>query len=660
MYGEVREAKRLQVDNTSIADLKAELFRKKGEAVKNRQKGNYRPEKQKEKKNNIWSKGNSGLMARIQKDIETKKEEERNNERVKSQLERKSRLYDSLKKGKGKSQVADNFLVQFGGASDSDDDHGGRGDYPANGAGEEWVEYTDALGRTRTCMKKDLPELKRQDKDLKRDEDKDRNDVETGEGLRKEEPDLLSEDNRLDIMREKWEQTEMENLTKANLHYNDVRFDEARMHGAGFYNFSNEEEKRNLEQATLKKLHEETDEMRKQKEKKAKKKDDAMAIRVKKAKAKQRARRGLPAEESESSSEDETGKNGNAESDDEEGGVEDISKSVMEGLKMFRRNNEAEERRKNEARRVATGDDRDWNKDKEEVSDLAGKEWRVMDQREWVTKQREERKKEFAPPSAYSEARWLLKQKEEEALKSRKRKAAQPQTPNIKDVPPPSSMPPPANFFIDTNPSSWGVGGAFQHPPPQMQFSVPPPSVGVVPPNHHHPPPAGVVPAHLLPPPVPHEPVIGPSANPMAYLDSNPELPPLPPTREAPPSNQFLAETLIVNEVGAANQYSKYMKMEIQKRTRDQDSHPQTSGGMNREMLDRIKAFQEESDDSDEEDEDNNEAEVKNRGKEPEVAPPCDMDYFVNTQNKANVRQGFRSHEDMADAFSAGLKAAKK
>ena len=35
----------VQVDSTSLADLKAELYRKKGEAERNKQKGNYRPEK---------------------------------------------------------------------------------------------------------------------------------------------------------------------------------------------------------------------------------------------------------------------------------------------------------------------------------------------------------------------------------------------------------------------------------------------------------------------------------------------------------------------------------------------------------------------------------------------------------------------------------------
>ena len=46
------------------------------------------------------------------------------------------------------------------------------------------------------------------------------------------------------------------------------------------------------------------------------------------------------------------------------------------------------------------------------------------------------------------------------------------------------------------------------------------------------------------------------------------------------------------------------------------------------------------------------------RGAGAEVAPPCDMNYFSSaaTQNP----RGFRSHHDMAEAFSAGLQASKK
>ena len=67
------------------------------------------------------------------------------------------------------------------------------------------MEYADALGRTRSCVKKDLPSLKEQeDKEIVREDDEEQ---EIGQGLRKE--DMLSEDMRMDILRQKWEQQEM-------------------------------------------------------------------------------------------------------------------------------------------------------------------------------------------------------------------------------------------------------------------------------------------------------------------------------------------------------------------------------------------------------------------------------------------------------------------
>ena len=121
---ESKDTKRLQADSTSLADLKAELHRKKGEAQTNKVKGNFRPEKANdgEKKNNIWSKKNTGLIMRMQRDLEKRKEEERSYERAKYMLEKKTRLYESMKKGKGNSSIADNFLVNFNGGIEDDED----------------------------------------------------------------------------------------------------------------------------------------------------------------------------------------------------------------------------------------------------------------------------------------------------------------------------------------------------------------------------------------------------------------------------------------------------------------------------------------------------------------------------------------------------------
>jgi len=626
LYGETTEAKRLQVDATSLADLKAELFRKKGEAVKNKLQGNYRPEKAQnkaDKKTNIWSKENTGIIARNMRDMEKRKEEERSMERVRYMLQKKEGLYNSLKKGKGNSVIAENFLVNFGGRDDSDEDDVGR-DYPATSDGEQWVEYVDALGRTRSCMKKDLPSLKRQDKEMVRE---DTEEQETGQGLRKEEPDMLSADVRMDDLRQKWEQQEMENLEKSNLHYSDVRFDEARAHGAGFYNFSREEEKRSKEQETLKKFHEESEETRKQKEKKADKKKKEMADRIKKIKAKKRQKLGLPPL-SDDESDNETK---NAEdSDSEDDPNEDISKSVMEGLKMFRRDNEEMERQRNSAMRVASSTSRDWDKAKEVQEDDLGrsKEWKVMTQDQWVGKKRTERKSEFAPPSAYGEARFIIKNREEKMAQAQAEKR------KMSTQPSPSQPPVKKPVQSQSQPQNWG------YPPPNMQFPFPPPGPGPYPPFYASPPP---------PPPGVRPPNPPPNLDPMAVLDASssnsasftedltPDPSLLKPSIQPPPSQ--------------GPSYSKCVRMELHKRMKDQDflPPPSNTGGLNSKILE---AFNES--DSDEEEEDTK------RGTGAEVAPPCDMDYYSYTGGAKTDRSGYRSHHDMADAFNAGLKANKK
>ena len=60
---------------------------------------------------------------------------------------------------------------------------------------------------------------------------------------------------RRDLLRQKWEQEEEENLRKTKLHYRDVLYDEARTHGAAFYNFSRDESKRTEELDNLDAMH---------------------------------------------------------------------------------------------------------------------------------------------------------------------------------------------------------------------------------------------------------------------------------------------------------------------------------------------------------------------------------------------------------------------
>merc|ERR1712025_1397688 len=458
----------------------------------------------------------------------------------------------------------------------------------------------------RKCMKKDLKDLQKKDKDIVRNEDEE---LETGEGLRKEEPDQLSAEMRMDMLRQKWEQQELENLTKSNLHYADVRFDEARAHGAGFYNFSHDEDQRLQEQKTLKKLHEETDAMRILKDRKAEKRKKDMAARIKMIKAKKREKAGLPPEsDSDSDNEDDSG-NTAKHDDDNENEAEDITKSVMEGLKMFRRNNEEQERQRNQAMREASSGARAWDRDKEFKEEDLGrsKEWKVMSQDQWNTAKREERNPNFAPPSAYSEARFLLKNKEQAMNKTNAKKQKQsPVKTKFPTAIPQRSMGPP--------------------PPPGMMMPPPFPPPGLIGPSQVSvgpPPPQGM----MGPSP---QGLIGPPSDPMAYLDANPdpELYQPPPPEPKPP----------------AASYSKAIRLELHKRMQNQDTLP--SSGLNSRVLE---AFNDSDDDDDDDEEDSS-----HRGNGVEIAPPCDMNYF-NAGSSQKKQQGSRSHYDMADAFAAGL-----
>lgn len=651
LLGEKGEAKRLQVDSASLADLKAELFRKKGEAHKNKQKGNYRPEKTGEKKMNIWSKENTGILARMHKDMEEKLVEDKSNERVKTVLERKARLYDSLKKGKGRSEVSQGMLVDFGkrrrSDSDSDSDDGKR-DYPANDEDEEWVEYTDMLGRTRTCMKKDLSKLKEQDKDLKCDDDKEQKNQEKEEKKRnQEELDMLSEDMRRELLRQKWEKEEMENLKKDNLHYGDVVFDEARTLGAGYYAFSRDEEKRQQEQDTLKKLHEETDDARKIREKKAEKRKKDMAERIKKIKRKRREKLGLPPEESEDEEEAEKTM------EDEEDDQNDISKSVLAGLKMFRRDNEDEERRKNELQRRANT--RDWDVGKEEVEEWKV-EKKVMDQKEWVDKQRKMRNKDFAPPTAtaYAEARYFIMNNEAKNLDANKQKKFPKKLPQLPDKPvTKDDISHYKSSYFNYTGQSAGQNTTFA--PPNVGF--PPPNLAVPPPAISIPPPTGSIPQHP-PPPLPARKSKF-DLDPMANLDVNPEPQmmgpdPKPPNQwMGPEPNLSQPPVKPISQPSAKPMYSQQIRIELHKRMKNQEFVTAPTSGLNRNIINELEAFQES--DSDEDDE------CGDRGKGNEVAPPCDMEYYTSSSTwNPDRNKGARSHFDMAEAFSAGVKAQNK
>ena len=77
------------------------------------------------------------------------REEERSKERVRiTRVKQKARLYDYIRNSKVAVQILTNFEDRY----DSNEDDNDARDYTATTKCDQWVEFVDALGRTRSCM----------------------------------------------------------------------------------------------------------------------------------------------------------------------------------------------------------------------------------------------------------------------------------------------------------------------------------------------------------------------------------------------------------------------------------------------------------------------------------------------------------------------------
>ncbi|KAF5922536.1 hypothetical protein HPG69_008296 [Diceros bicornis minor] len=104
------------------------------------------------------------------------------------------------------------------------------------------VDYVDSLGRSRRCMKKDLPDLLEMDKNLQG-----RLFVSPAN-----ENTLLSEDMRKELQRQQWEEEEREALKRpvGPVHYEDIRENESWQLGVGYFAFARDKELRNKQMKT--------------------------------------------------------------------------------------------------------------------------------------------------------------------------------------------------------------------------------------------------------------------------------------------------------------------------------------------------------------------------------------------------------------------------
>ncbi|KAI5645785.1 hypothetical protein NE865_02055 [Phthorimaea operculella] len=399
--------KKILFNKSTLLSLKAELL-KKQEEVKgkkhlpqhNLQSFKPPPAKPSEKvpKGGIHTKKTfkDSLQAVDTEEIEAYK-------KTKAALEKKAELYEHLSNPVGDSELSSRYLVDFGSKKQQaiEDPPPDKIDAPDDTSCDvdddddsDWTEYTDCLGRTRKCLKSDLALFKEKDQQLMKGITKESNPVplehprEIEEKKHVEKPLLVQKTNDyLQSLREKWEQKERELLAKdKDIHYQDLLFDEARMHGVGYFAFSTDEKVRREQMEELLARREETLRAQAAAEAARRQQEDLLAARLRAARARQRLRAGLPP-------------------DDPEENQKDFNACLLEFLNKQKA--EAEARAKEEEKKIKEQIEkerqklreayvRDWDRGKEGVEERV-KKFQEMTQEEYVEQQRAKRIGEFAP-----------------------------------------------------------------------------------------------------------------------------------------------------------------------------------------------------------------------------------------------------------------------
>lgn len=225
---------------------------------------------------------NKGVHDRSKRDVEQSSEDVKTLERAAKILAQKAELYNKLASGgavlddtresqvlvdfEQKSTAKNTFKSKPATASvvakiafDEVEVH------PAKSSEEEWVEYTDSLGRQRVCLRKDLPALREMDESV-------------GATI----PTIptpafpLDPQGKAPVAAVKKDTDPM--------HYQDVSKDEIRVMGAGYYAFSSDEGARAEQLNALNKLRTQTVEQRQRAEKLKQRRDTAKEDRLRKIK----------------------------------------------------------------------------------------------------------------------------------------------------------------------------------------------------------------------------------------------------------------------------------------------------------------------------------------------------------------------------------------
>ncbi|XP_016992609.2 coiled-coil domain-containing protein 174 [Drosophila takahashii] len=449
--------KAISVNLSSLLSLKAELLRKQHEVrvAKATQSSatDFRPTKSSGDKEESKDRGYKKVSGSSSDGVKVyEAEDQAQLDKSRRVLEAKSKFYDRMTRNGGALNSDDNCLVMFNRkkqekadeeqpqskyesrqrlSSSSSSSSGGDSSDDEHHQDDDEVEYIDCLGRTRKCLRKELKEAQRRDRQLaesmperidqtkanwmidtkgSRDQENshhtdNEDDGDSYIGPRPSESvfsEALSTMTKHDEQRLNWERKEVENVEKTDVHYQDVFFDEARTHGAGYYAFSTDEEERRKQQAELEQARKATTAEQTRRNEMRAKRDRLVADRVLAAKNRIRARNGLPPISKEEYEQEEQRKKDESAAETAEREREEQERKEAIEKKKAKEEAELEELRKEHVR--------DWDKDKPGVSkrrdsddDETPEEWRYkserqpMSQEEWNEKQRAKRHTEFAP-----------------------------------------------------------------------------------------------------------------------------------------------------------------------------------------------------------------------------------------------------------------------
>ncbi|KAK9302392.1 hypothetical protein QLX08_005638 [Tetragonisca angustula] len=381
----MNNTKKINVNFSSLVGLKAELLKKQHEVNEARLKSEInhttpKLQRKKPKKIEEESKKENSKIPEYIEDVNMHK-------KSKLMLEAKARLYERLKKSR---TINENFLVDFTNKSDeSEEEPLPKDETDAVLENEDdWVEYEDCFGRTRKCLREDLPLMQEKDQLIKQQiinkkgiDPKTNDAVDQNYVEEEKEPEI-------EIMRRKWEEQTQKLADKVNIHYQDILFDEARTHGVGYYAFSQDEEERVKQQENLFNLRKETERKQREINELKELRQKMEHNRLKAAKIRQRIRAGLPIDMIE---EELREKNDSEYSQNASESMHNTEENLIKVKETKRENNDNQTTEKSKELEKE-------NKIKA-LGELLGKRkyWYEMSQEEWVQKCRKMRVNEFGP-----------------------------------------------------------------------------------------------------------------------------------------------------------------------------------------------------------------------------------------------------------------------